>query len=59
MCEQNASHLAKLSELGSKNLNKICLKIIEKAVKWPLHRVNFRNFPGDHAPGPPRTFLVS
>ena len=33
MCEQNASYLAKHSELGSKNLNKIFLKIIEKALK--------------------------
>ena len=28
-----ASYLVKHSELGSKNLNKICLKIIQKALK--------------------------
>ena len=32
MCEQNASCLAKHSELGSKNLNAIYLKIIQKAL---------------------------
>ena len=33
VCEQNASYLAKHSELGSKKLNKICLKYIQKALK--------------------------
>ena len=38
MCKRNASYLAKHSELGSKNLNKVCLKIIEKALKQPLQQ---------------------
>ena len=33
MCEQNASYLAKLSKLGSKSLNKTCLKLVQKALK--------------------------
>ena len=52
MCEQNASYLAKHLELGSKNLNKICLKIIEKALTQPLQRVNFRIFSGGACPRP-------
>ena len=60
MCEQNASYLSKHSELGSKNLHKIFLKIIQKALlKQPLQHVNFQNFPKEHVPGPPRAFLVS
>ena len=46
MCEQNALYLAKHSELGSKNLNKICVKIIQKALKQPLQHVNFQQFSG-------------
>ena len=44
MCEQNASYLAKHSELKSNNLNTICLKIIQKALKQLLQHVNFRKF---------------
>ena len=55
MCEQNASYLAKPSELGSKTLNKIRLKIIPKAIKLPLQ---LENFPGKHAPGPPSLELL-
>ena len=44
MYKQNGSCLVKHSELGSKNLNKICPKIVQKVLKWPLHYVNFQNF---------------
>ena len=54
MCEQNALHLAKHSELGSKNLNKICVKIIQKAQKYPLLYANFQKFSGEACP---RTLL--
>ena len=50
MWEQNASYLAKHSELGSKNLYKICLIIIEKALKWPLKNVDFQKFSGGACP---------
>ena len=33
MCGQNASYLAKHSEIGSKNLNKYFAKIIQRALK--------------------------
>ena len=33
MCEQNASYLAMHKAIRSKNLNKICLKIIQNALK--------------------------
>ena len=56
MCEQNVSYLAKHSELGSKNLNKIRLKIIEKALKEPLQRVNFQNSSGAACPQTPYSF---
>ena len=50
MCEQNASYLAKHSKLGAKTLNKIWLKIIQKALKYPLLLVNFQIFSGGACP---------
>ena len=41
MYEQNASYLVQHSELGAKNLNKICLKFVQKVLKWPQQYVNF------------------
>ena len=52
MYEQNTSCLVKHSELGAKNLNKIHLKIVKQVLKWPLQYEIFKNFPGEHAPGP-------
>ena len=50
MCEQNASYLAKHSELGSKFLNTICLKDIQKGLKQHL---NFQKFSGGACPQTP------
>ena len=55
MNKQNASYLVKDSDLRAKNLNKICLKFVQKVLKWTLQYVNF---PGEHAPGPPRAFFL-
>ena len=55
MYEQNASDLVKYSDLDAKNLNKICLKIVQKVLKWPIQ---YENFPEAHAPRPPRTFFI-
>ena len=34
-------------------MNKICLKIAQKALKWPLQYANFQKFLEEHAPVPP------
>ena len=52
MCEQNASSLVKHSKLGAKNLNKICPKIVQKVLKWPLQYLNFQV---EHVP---RAFFI-
>ena len=57
MYEQNALYLVKHSDLGAKNLNKICLKIVQKMLKWPLQCVNFQKFSG--GAGPLETLLFS
>ena len=36
-----------------KNLNKLYLKNVQKALKWPLQYVDLQKFGGEHAPGPP------
>ena len=60
MCEQNASYLAKHSELGSKTLNKIYLKITQKALLIAIAACKFpKNFPGSMPPDPLSFFLVS
>ena len=41
MCEQNALYLAKHSELESKNLNTICLNIIQKGLKIAIAACKF------------------
>ena len=46
MFQQNASYLVKHIRNTGKNLNKICLKIVEKALKQPLQNVNFQKFAG-------------
>ena len=50
MHEQNASYWVKHSGLGAQNLNKICPKIVEKVLKWPLQYVNFQKFSGEACP---------
>ena len=42
----------------SKNLNKICVKIVQKVLEWPLQYVYFQKFSGERAPGPPTTFCI-
>ena len=60
MYEQNASYLVKHSELGAKNLNKICLRIVQKVPKWPLQYVNFQKFSGGASHRTPQElFLLS
>ena len=59
MCAQNASYLAKHSESGSKNLNRFCLKIIQKAVKPAITACKFSKiFRGSMPPDRPKAFLV-
>ena len=41
---QNASYLAKDSELGAKCLNKICLKIIQNGLNGHCNMKIFKNF---------------
>ena len=54
MCEQNASYLAKHSELGSKNLNKICQKITQKALILAITACKFSKiFRGSICPRTP------
>ena len=39
MCEENASllvYLTNLSKIRAECLSKICLKIVQKALKWPF-----------------------
>ena len=48
--DQNASYLAKQSKLRSKNLIKIFLKNIQKALKQPLQHANFKTFLWEPAP---------
>ena len=50
MYKQNA-YLVKHSDLGAKNLNKICFSIVQKVLKWPLQYEIFKKFPGEQAPG--------
>ena len=46
-------YLVKHSDLGAENLNKICLKVVQKVLKWPLQYVNFQKFSGVVFPGFP------
>ena len=60
MYEQNASYLVKHSDLGANNSNKICLKIVQKVLKWPLQYVNFQKFSKGACPRTPlEPFLFS
>ena len=45
--------LVRFSELGAKNLNKICQKVVQKTLKWPLQYVNFQKFSGEAYPRTP------
>ena len=47
---RNASYLVRQSELGAKSLNKICLKIVQKVLKWPLQYANFQKISGEACP---------
>ena len=50
-CADKMHHIwAKRTELGSKNSNKIYVKVMQKALKQPLQHVNFRNFFGGRMP---------
>ena len=40
-------------------MNKICLQIVQKALKWLLLHVNFLKFSGEQAPGPPGIVFVT
>ena len=53
MYEQNALYLVKHSDLGAKNLNKICVKIVQKILKWSLQCVNFQKISGGTRPRTP------
>ena len=60
MCAPNASYLAKHSESGSKILNKICLRIIQKSLQIAITACKFSKiFRESMPPHPPRAFLVS
>ena len=60
MREQTASYLVKHSDLEAKNLNKICLKIVQKVLKWRLQYVNSQKFSGGACPRTPlELFLFS
>ena len=57
MCEQNSKYLAKHSELGSKNLNTICLKIF-KSTKIAITACKFSKISrGSMPPDPLEPFL--
>ena len=59
MYEQNASYLVQHSELRAKNLNKICLKLVQKVLKWPQqHEKILENFRGSMLPDPHTAFLI-
>ena len=48
--------MVKHSKLGAQHLNKICMKIVQKVLKWPLQYRNFQKiFEGE----PPELFLFS
>ena len=53
MCLQNASHLVNHLELGAKYINIKCLKIVQKALKWPLQHVNIQTLSWKACPGTP------
>ena len=57
MYEQNA-YLVKHSKLGAKNLNKICIKIVQKVLKWPLQYANFQKFSGGACPRTTLAFFI-
>ena len=42
-------------KVRGKKFDKLSLKILQKALKWPLH---YANFPEEHAPYPPRVVLA-
>ena len=49
----------KHSKLGAKNMNKLCPKIVRKALKWPLQYANFQKFLGVACPRTPlKSFLL-
>ena len=43
----------KHSKLGAKNMNKLCLKIVRQALKWPLQYAIFQKFSGRACPRTP------
>ena len=59
MYEQNALYLVKHSDLWAKNFNKICVKIVQKVLKWPLQHVYFSKFSGGAHPRTPHSFFYS
>ena len=57
MCQQNASYLAKHSELGSKSLNKIWVKVFKKHKNSYYSMKIFKIASGNHTPREPFLFL--
>ena len=59
MCEEIVSYLVKHSDLGAKDLNKICVKIVQKLLRGSLQYVNFQKIFGSIIPDPLEPFLFS
>ena len=57
--ERHVSIPVKHSKLGAKNFNKVSSKSVQIALKWPLQYMNFKNFSGEHAPGPSGAIFCS
>ena len=50
--------LGETLRFGGKTFNKICLKIVQKVLKWPLQYVSFQKFSGGARPRTsPQSFL--
>ena len=48
--ERHVSIPVKHSKIGAKNLNKVCRKSVQNALKWPLQYVNFQKNFGEACP---------
>ena len=59
MFEQNASYLVKHSDLGAKNLHKICLKIVQEVLKLATTVSKFSKiFRSSTPPDPPYSLFI-
>ena len=52
-CTNKMQYLVKYSDFGAKYSHKICLKIIQKVLKWTLQYANFKKFSGEACPRTP------